>query len=75
MRSEWLYESIEKGYCQDEARYEVKSQPTDKQTQLGMKTSTPERKSMAGDKYFVPFSIYKHIQTLYISIEGLSIAS
>ena len=45
-----MYESIEKGYCQDEGKYEVKSPSTDQPTQSGMKTSTPERKSMAGEE-------------------------
>ena len=50
VRSEWLYESIEKGFCQDETKYEVKSQPSDKSDKRGMKTSTPERRSMAAGK-------------------------
>ena len=48
VRSDWLYESIEKGFCQDETKYEVKTQSSDKQPQGGMKTSTPERRSLAG---------------------------
>ena len=50
VRSDWLYESIEKGFCQDETKYEVKTQSSDKQAQGGMKTSTPERRSLAGNK-------------------------
>ena len=50
VRSDWLYESIEKGFCQDETKYEVKTQSSDKQAQGGMKTSTPERRSLAGNR-------------------------
>ncbi|KAL4228966.1 DNA topoisomerase 2-binding protein 1 [Mactra antiquata] len=42
VRSEWLYESIEKGFCQDEANYPV---TTEGENEGKMKTSTPERQS------------------------------
>lgn len=46
IRSEWLYESIEKGFCQDEANFPVEEGGT---SERKMKTSTPERRSMAGE--------------------------
>ncbi|XP_053372869.1 DNA topoisomerase 2-binding protein 1-A-like [Mercenaria mercenaria] len=45
VRSEWLYESIEKGYCQDEKNYPVDNSDNDRRH---MKTSTPERRSVLG---------------------------
>lgn len=48
VRSEWLYESIEKGFCQDEKKFPVEQSERGRQ----MKTSTPERRSMAGKLLF-----------------------
>ena len=45
MKSGWLYDSIEKGFCQDEKKYPVDSSDNNSRN---MKTSTPERRSMAG---------------------------
>lgn len=45
VRSEWLYESIEKGFCQDEKQFTVSGGGLEGRD---IKTSTPERRSMAG---------------------------
>ena len=46
VRSEWLYESIEKGFCQDVDEYTVTTDTEGSTGRRGrVKTSTPERHS------------------------------
>ena len=47
VKSEWLYESIEKGYCLDEADFALEGTKEDNKGR--MKTSTPERRSVASE--------------------------
>ena len=37
IKSEWLYDSVEKGYCLDESKYGLEGRDS------GVKTSTPEK--------------------------------
>lgn len=46
VRSEWLYESIDKGFCQDEKQFAVSEEGVDG-SDPDMRTSTPERRSLA----------------------------
>ena len=60
----WLFDSIEKGFCQDESRYNVERSAKSSKPQTSTPTGSPHRKRI-GDKgnFVIPhFSSFSDIQ-------------